>query len=312
LQTIPSVATEARPTLDVLIPHYDAPEGLAASLASVAAQDWTGDLRVIVADDGSDPAAFAAAEAAVARARDAGLGIVLLREPVNRGRPMTRNRLLDAAEAPWLAWLDAGDLWAPPKLRLQFEHVNRLRLAGEKVERFWITCNYDWRWTGAKARRVEQDVEGDQMRALLMGKSLRAYLWTLLAPTESFRRIGRFDEALPRLQDLDMFVRFVAAGGRIDKPPSRKPLCLYDKSDLGRDAREIRACAARVAAKHATFYARYGRAFERMRRYEAELHAARYALNNRRRWLMRLFLGRAFLAHPSLALREVATGRVRL
>lgn len=300
-------------TVDVLIPHFESVEGLRLSLETVAAQTWTGDLRIVVADDGSSPDAFARVEAAVAATGKAmGAETVVLRHARNRGRPFTRNALLDAVDSPYVAWLDAGDIWYPRKLELQFEQINRLRLAGEPVERYWITCDYDWRWVGAKERRTSQDIEGDQIRALLMGKTLRAYLWTILAPAASLRWTGRFDEKLPRLQDLDYFIRFAAAGGRIDKPRTKLPLCLYDKSDLGRDAVQIRACNARIAAKHQPLHLRYGYRFERMRRYEAELHSARFARNNGAGRLCAWYLARAFRAHPALAARQWITQGIRL
>ena len=49
--------------LDVLMPHFRDVAGLTLSLASVAGQGWTGDLRLVVVDDGSPEADFAAVRA---------------------------------------------------------------------------------------------------------------------------------------------------------------------------------------------------------------------------------------------------------
>jgi len=62
-------------------------------------------------------------------------------------------------------------------------------------------------------RQVRQVTEQDQIKALLLGKNLRAYLWTVLCEAGSLRDVGRFDENLGRLQDLDYFIRFVLKGG---------------------------------------------------------------------------------------------------
>jgi glycosyltransferase involved in cell wall biosynthesis len=282
-------------TLDVLVPHYRDPAGLALSLASVREQSWTGDMRLVILDDGSPAADFAAIERL---ASELDLPTTLLRNRENQGRPYARNRLLDSVESPFVAWIDAGDIWYPDKLALQFEHLSRLRLAGEPVERIWITCHYDWQWSGGRARLVRQETETRQLRELMLGQKLRAYLWTLLAPASAFRRVGRFDERLPRLQDLDFFIRFVRSGGRLVAPPGKAPLCLYHKSDLGRDAGEIRRCNRLIEEKYWPTLQIYGPAFLKTIRYNSERLSARYAGNNGARLLAAYFLGRAFLAHP--------------
>ena len=41
------------PPVSVIIPYYENPAGLTAVLAGISAQDYTGDIEIIVADDGS-------------------------------------------------------------------------------------------------------------------------------------------------------------------------------------------------------------------------------------------------------------------
>lgn len=285
-------------TLDILVPHYRDPAGLALSLASVRAQSWTGDMRVVIVDDGSPAADFAAVER---QAAEFGLPVTLERNPVNRGRPYTRNRLLGLIDSPFVAWIDSGDVWYAEKLDKQFEHVSRLRLTGADLARTWITCHYDWQWHGGRARLTRQETDCRQLRELMLGQRLRAYLWTLLAPAEAFLKAGRFDERLPRLQDLDYFVRFVRGGGRLVAPPHKGPLCRYHKSDIGRDAAEIRRCNELIFEKNRPALQAYGPAFVKTIRYNAERLSARYAGNNGGRAQAAWYLGRAFVAHPRRA-----------
>jgi glycosyltransferase involved in cell wall biosynthesis len=282
------------PTLDILIPHHDAPDALAASLESVRRQSWQGELRVIVLDDGSEREARVAAERITS---ESGLSSSFLANSGNRGRPYSRNRLLDAIEASHAAWLDAGDLWYPQKIEEQFRRLNEIGASGEDVERVWLTCDYDWRWQGQAAIPVVQVVSSDQVSLLLEGDRLRAYLWTLLASTSSLRRLGYFDEKLPRLQDLDFVLRFLIAGGRMDKPQTIEPhpLCRYEKSDVGRDAMQVRACQEYLFAKHRGVYRSRGAAFERRCRAKADLHAARFAWHNRQ-WTRAVRFGASALA----------------
>lgn len=281
--------------LDILVPHYRDTDGLALSLASVAAQTWTGDMRVVLVDDGSPAGEYRAVEEIAAGLE---MPVTLLRNRENRGRPYTRNRLLDAIDGAYVAWIDAGDVWYETKLEMQFEHLSRLRFQGEDESRVWITCHYDWQWAGRRARLVRQEVETRQMRELMLGQRLRAYLWTLLGPAAAFRAVGRFDERLPRLQDLDFFIRFVESGGRLDVPPGRKALCCYHKSDLGRNAAEIRRCNRLIEAKYRPKLQAYGPAFLKTIRYNAERLSARYAGSNGARVLNRYYWLRALAAHP--------------
>lgn len=291
--------------VDVLIPHHMDVGGLTASLNSVGQQTFAGKTRTIIVDDGSSAAVLAQVRELVERC---GLDVVLLINEQNRGRPYTRNKLLDAVDASHLAWLDAGDTWYPDKLAAQFAHLQALREQGADAAGTWVTCDYDWRWAGKSATLVEQVVDGDQLRAILLGQKLRGYLWSLLCPTRSVKELGGFDEQLPRLQDLDLFIRFIASGGKLDKPAFLAPraLCVYEKSDVGRDAAQIRACNERIFAKHEPLFRRYGRGFVRQTQLRAELLSARFAKNNGDRRLFAYFMARAFLRAPVRAARTVA------
>ena len=281
--------------LDILLPHYKDIEGLALSLASIAEQTWTGDMRIVIVDDGSPRADFAAVEALAAEQE---LPVVLKHNKQNCGRPYTRNRLLSLVDSEYVAWLDAGDEWYPEKIERQFEHLSRLRFAGEDVSRVWITCNYDWQWAGRRARYKVQEIDSEQVRELMLGERLRAYLWTLLGTAESFKSVGPFDEALPRLQDLDYFIRFVRGGGILSAPVQRGGLCRYYKSDVGRDAAEIHRCNQRIFDKYRTSYQRYGPDFVSQIRYNAETLSARYAKNNGANLTRGWYLAKAFAASP--------------
>lgn len=285
--------------LDILIPHYRDPAGLKLSLESIEAQTWTGDMRVVVVDDGSEPEYLRQAEALLA---DFPLPHTLERNPINRGRPYTRNRLLDLIDSPFVAWLDAGDVWYPDKLLKQFEHVSRLRYEGKDPDRYWVTCHYDWQWEGRRARTIEQVTEVRQLRELMLGQKLRAYLWTLLGTREAFRIAGRFDERLPRLQDLDYFIRFVLAGGEMTVPPRTEALCRYHKSDVGRNATEIRACNSLIFRKYRPHFQNYGPSFMKTIRYNADMLSARFARNNGALFLNLYYIGNATLAHPKRAI----------
>lgn len=269
------------PTLDILIPHYQNSSGLRDSLKSINEQRWSGRLRVIVADDGSNEIEYHKAR----RLCDSfGLAsnnkIELLRRTQNKGRPYTRNELLDHSEASHLAWLDAGDTWSPKKLETQFIYLSNMYGGDRDLSRTWITCDYSWVENGMEIEKITQNVSGDQIKALISGNGLRAYLWTLVGTRESFIKTGYFDERLARLQDLDYFIRFVRGGGKILKPRTDEPLAKYFKNDVGRDARQVYESYRIILDKNQPALRKYPRNFRLEMEYKAAKLAARFAKNN--------------------------------
>lgn len=262
-------------TLSIAIPHYNDPEGLELALRSVEAQTWRGDREIIICDDGSREEDYERVVAITEQSRER---ITLLRNPTNRGRPYTRNVLLDAASGKFLAWLDAGDEWYPDKIQTQLDGLYRARFL-EFDRPSWCTCNFDWQWDGGRPKLRVQHVDGNQLNNLWLSR-LGAYLWTLLGTTESFRNVGYFDLNLPRLQDLDFFIRFVAQGGMLIKPPDDRPLCVYHKSDSGRQGQQVLACYRYLQAKHAALLMSRSRRFRRNRTHHMYMHAARFTANN--------------------------------
>lgn len=103
------VAEPSQAALSVVIPAYNAASYIAATIASVRAQTLR-PAEIIVVDDGST-------DDTVAVARAAGLRVL---EQKNMGVSVARNRGITAAAHPWVALVDADDLWEPDKLERQW------------------------------------------------------------------------------------------------------------------------------------------------------------------------------------------------
>lgn len=294
----------ASSTLDVLIPHFEDPNGLQASLSSIALQDWRGRIRVVVADDGSSDEAFERVRRICEAVCGENQKFILLRRQNNRGRPYTRNELLDASESSHIAWIDAGDTWSPSKLRKQFECLSKIHHTGQDLSRIWITCDYFWVEEGAEPKKVVQDASGDQLRKLLVGSRLRAYLWTLLGTRESFLRTGYFDERLSRLQDLDYFIRFVRGNGEIRQVDADEALATYYKSDVGRSAQQIYDAYSIIMLKNQAALRNYPTEFTRELRFRSAKLAARFARNNNDRPAILKYEFLGALARPGDAAKK--------
>jgi glycosyltransferase involved in cell wall biosynthesis len=280
--------------LSILIPHYNDPEGLALSLRSIEAQTWKGEREIVVCDDGSKTEHQPELESVIAGSPER---IRLVRNEVNRGRPWTRNVLLDNATGKYTTWLDAGDEYYPTKIELQLQALYAARYAGITGP-IWSTCHSQMRWAnGRRKSKVVQHVEGDQISNLLLDQ-VRAYLYTLVGLTQTFRDVGYFDLELPRLQDLDYFLRFIEKGGQLVLPPTDEPLCLYHKTDVGRNGEEVLRCNQYLFKKHAPMLMARSRRFRRNRLFQQYHLAARFTSNNDDRVRTFQYLAKSALASP--------------
>jgi glycosyltransferase involved in cell wall biosynthesis len=192
------------PKVTVGMPVYNDPDGVRRTVPTVFGQTWPGPVRLLVIDDGStDDTGDVVATLARFYA-----DVEVIRHPTNRGRPAARNTVLEHAGDGYLAWADAGDLWHPRKLELQF---STLLDAEAKDPATPLLCTGPLRWVfadrGSDRLRVP-DVAGDQLQAALTGR-LFPYLQAMLGRAEHFRQLDGFDASLLRRQDYDLLVRFL-------------------------------------------------------------------------------------------------------
>lgn len=96
--------------VDVIVPAYNASRFLRTAVDSALGQTGVS-LRVIVTDDGSTDDT-----ADIARSYGPRVNLV---SQENRGLPGARNSAIGASSAPYLALLDADDLWRPGKIARQ-------------------------------------------------------------------------------------------------------------------------------------------------------------------------------------------------
>lgn len=100
------------PIISICIPAYQAERYLADTLASVRAQTFT-DWELVVIEDGSCDGT----EKIVSDfAWSVNQSVFFCRHMPNKGLSATRNACISNAQAPWVALLDADDLWTPGHL----------------------------------------------------------------------------------------------------------------------------------------------------------------------------------------------------
>ncbi|TPI20425.1 glycosyltransferase family A protein [Mesorhizobium sp. B4-1-1] len=101
----------------VVIPAYNASATIAETLRSVAAQTLRPELVVVVDDGSTDNLATAVG--------GIDLPLKLLRQD-NAGPGSATTRGIAALSTPFIATLDADDLWLPGKIAAQLAHLERL------------------------------------------------------------------------------------------------------------------------------------------------------------------------------------------
>ena len=199
----------SRPTISVVIPHYNRIQVTALAIRSALSQSYA-PLEVIVVDDGS----------AISLDREA-LGIDdpclrIMRLDRNQGAAAARQAGVQAARGDMLAFLDSDDVWLPHKLEAQVAH-----LAGECSQDNLIAVVCGWISRPEYGEKVEMIVPRENRDAA----DFALGCWfspgsTLMVRRDVFDIEGPYDPKLRRLEDYEWFLRFGLAGGRVVVAPT--------------------------------------------------------------------------------------------
>jgi glycosyltransferase involved in cell wall biosynthesis len=190
------------PLISVVIPCYNAERTLLRTLASVRAQTWR-PIEIIAVDDASRDGTLA-----LLRGQE-GDGVRVIAEPRNGGAPSARNAAIAVARGEFLAFIDADDEWYPQKLERQF------RLIADHPAMTMVGCRCEvMRPNGERVPVNPHRVPPagtDAWRTLLHHSFFVPS--TVMARTETVRRIGAFDARLRAGEDdQDICIRLALEG----------------------------------------------------------------------------------------------------
>jgi glycosyltransferase involved in cell wall biosynthesis len=155
-------------------------------------------LEVVVVDDGS---AEPAPASVVADER-----VRVVRHEASRGVPAARNSGIAEASAPWTAFLDDDDLWAPRKLREQLDRAAAHEAAFVYSAVAHVNVAGDVLTIDAAPPAAELH---DRLRA---GDVIPGAASNVVVRTSLVREIGGFDEGLFILEDPDLALRLLERG----------------------------------------------------------------------------------------------------
>jgi glycosyltransferase involved in cell wall biosynthesis len=224
------------PQVSVVVPTRNRRRLLLRTLGTVRAQRDV-DLEVVVVDDGSADGT-ADAVAALGDAR-----ITVVRHERAGGVSAARNAGLASARAPWVAFLDDDDLWAPDKLAAQ--------LAAATDEGAGWVCG-----GAVTIDRALRIVSGQLPPSPEVVWQLPAFNSVpgggsgTMARTSLVREVGGFDPALSNIADWDLWIRLSA---QAPLAVVSRPLTAYLRhpTSLSHDLTSVRDEFDHARRKHA-------------------------------------------------------------
>lgn len=178
-----------QPLVSVIIPVYNGERYLAQTIESVLAQTYR-PVEIVVVDDGSTDGTAVIAQS---------YQDIRYIHQENQGHGRARHVGVRASRGEFLAFLDADDVWAPEKLHVQVEYLQRHPHVG------YVICNM---------RNVPEP--GQPRPAWLTEELLGeipAYIPSALVVRRTVvEQIGDFDARYRRANDVDWHLRARDAG----------------------------------------------------------------------------------------------------
>ena len=184
------------PNISLIIPTYRDLDGLRASLRSLPPLSTA--LEVIVVSDGGDTPAV---QAEVASTRP---GTTVLALADNQGPSAARNAGWQATTAPWITFLDAGDLWLPGRAQQLLDQIAQ------------ATSQQFHTWSCPRKKDGDWHLHYQQARTYGYADFLRGCRFqpgsTLLIEKAALAQISGYAPELRRLEDYDLFLRLAQSG----------------------------------------------------------------------------------------------------
>ncbi len=228
----------ATPEVTVVIPTHNRWSLLPRTLRGALDQAGVDHEVVVVVDGSKDGTVEGLAAIDDPRLR------VVVHEPAG-GVARARNAGIAAARAPWVAFLDDDDLWAPGKLRAQLDAAER--------------AGAGWSWTAMLG--VDADLEPvlayrspepDGIARRLLEYSPIPAPSTVMVRTDLLRQVGGFDPGFSAYADWDLYLRVSVLCEGAGVPEVLVGYVEHAQNMLAgaTDADRVRPEFERLAAKH--------------------------------------------------------------
>ena len=201
---VTSPSSAPRACIDVVIPAYNAEPYLRQALESVLIQGPIVGQLIVVNDGSSDGTAQCVLDFQIAHPE---LSLQLINQS-NCGLAAARNVGITRAQAPFIALLDADDVWLPEKLQLQWDCFSR----STDTQLGLVYGGYELISSTGQNLTTERGIVKPSLRGsahaqLLRGNFISGSGSNVLIKKLVFERVGLFDETLQASEDWDMWLR---------------------------------------------------------------------------------------------------------
>jgi len=203
-QVFPQPSINHTNLVDVIIPAYNASAYIRETLASVAIQGLVL-AKIIIVNDGSNDNTSEVVTQFVTEHPSLQIQII---NQANAGLSAARNAGIRASTAPFIALLDADDVWVADKLNKQLTVFNqssndRLGL----VYCGYSLINQNSTPLPSSIGVIKPKLRGEASKKLLTGNFISGSGSAVLIKSEVFQKVGLFDESLRAGEDWDMWLR---------------------------------------------------------------------------------------------------------
>lgn len=233
-------------------------------------------MEIVVVDDGSTDGTDALLADQAAR------GVVTVRHERPLGVAQARNAGIVRASAPWVAFLDDDDVWAPRKLSEQLE-------AAWRSNRPWVYSSVVL--VDERLRPLGLAAAPDPVAlqpGLLRRNMLAGGASSVCVKAELLRATGGFDPRFHHLGDWDLWLRLAARAPAVSCGQIHTAYVVHPGGMVPTDPRGPLAEVTLLQRKHAELYARHDSAPNRA--VVAAWVAARLLLVGQRTTAIRLYL----------------------
>lgn len=184
--------------ISIIIPTYNRADYIGKAIESILAQTYK-DYEIIVVDDGSTDNTREVLQPYISNIR------YIYQD--NAGVSAARNTAIHAASGSWIAFLDSDDLWLPNKLSCQMEYINR---SGAKVCFTNVTYVHEPKPLSLGNYNKHHATRGELFTEpfdIILDKSCRLYVQTMVIERNLLEQVGRFDENLTVAEDTRLIFR---------------------------------------------------------------------------------------------------------
>lgn len=184
------------PNVSVIIPAYNRAFIIGQTIDSVLQQTY-GNYEIIVVDDGSTDNTYEALKPYWDKIR--------YEYKENGGIASARNRGLELAQGEYIAFLDSDDFWKPEKLEKQMQCFANQPEYGLVATRC-VTNTVDRDFNTIEVNKIRRSGKSGWIyKDLFFRNFIRTS--SVVIKNECFQKVGRFDEGLPRCEEIDMWLR---------------------------------------------------------------------------------------------------------